>query len=115
MYREDAMKGHSKRMPAIVTVVALLGLGCDAQGPAVAKLPAVKPPAEGSLRVNVNTATLTDLETIPGVGTSLAKLIVAGRPYTSVDELEKVSGIGPKSLKELRPYVKVDGGPEKLR
>jgi competence protein ComEA len=92
-------------MPAIVTAVALLGAGCDAGGP----------PAEGSLRMNVNTATLTELETIPGVGEALAKGIVAGRPYASVDELEKVSGIGPKSLQELRPYVKVEGEMEKLR
>jgi DNA uptake protein ComE-like DNA-binding protein len=61
------------------------------------------------------TATLTELESIPGVGEALAKHIVAGRPYASVDELEKVSGIGPKSLQELRPYVKVEGEMEKLR
>jgi DNA uptake protein ComE-like DNA-binding protein len=129
------MTDHFKLMPAIVIAAALMGTGCDAQGPSTGtpasetsagntsdanphsadKEPAAKPPAEGSLRMNINTATLTDLETIPGVGTALAKLIVAGRPYASVDELEKVAGIGPKSLKELRPYVKVDGEIEKLR
>ena len=71
--------------------------------------------AEGSLRVNINTATLTELESIPGIGESLAKLIVAQRPYTSVDDLEKVSGIGPNSLESLRPFVKVEGEAEKLR
>ena len=36
--------------------------------------------AEGSMRVNINTATLTQLESIPGIGESLAKLIVAVAP-----------------------------------
>jgi competence ComEA-like helix-hairpin-helix protein len=98
------MRDHFKLLPAIVTATTLL-VGCNAGAP----------PAEGSLRMNINTATLTELETIPGVGESLAKRIVAGRPYAAVDELEKVSGIGAKSLQELRPYVKVEGELEKLR
>jgi competence ComEA-like helix-hairpin-helix protein len=88
-------------------VLAVMGLmaasGCQ-QGP----------PAEGSLRVNINACTLTELETIPGIGEALAKLIVARRPYKSVDELLDVKGIGPASLEKLRTYVKVDGGTEKL-
>jgi competence protein ComEA len=71
--------------------------------------------AEGSLRVNINACTLTELETIPGIGTALAKFIVARRPYKSVDELIDVKGIGPASLEKLRTYVKVDGETEKLR
>ena len=55
-------------------------------------------PAEGSLRVNLNTATLTELESIPGIGPARARQIVARRPYKSVDELIEISGIGPKSL-----------------
>lgn len=72
-------------------------------------------PTEGSIRVNINTCTLTELETIPGIGTELAKLIVARRPYQSVDQLVDVKGIGEKSLDKLRPYVKVDGETERLR
>jgi len=70
---------------------------------------------EGSLRVNLNTATLTELESIPGIGTLLAQQIVANRPYASVDELTKIRGIGETSLRGLRTYVKVDGETEKLR
>jgi competence ComEA-like helix-hairpin-helix protein len=72
-------------------------------------------PTEGSLRVNLNTATLTELETIPGIGASLAKQIVAHRPYTSIDQLVAIRGIGTSSVEKLRPYVKVDGEAEKLR
>ena len=72
-------------------------------------------PAEGSLRVNLNTATLTELESIPGIGDMLAKQIVAHRPYTSVDQLVAIRGIGQSSVEGLRPYVKVEGEAEKLR
>jgi DNA uptake protein ComE-like DNA-binding protein len=70
---------------------------------------------EGSIRVNLNTATLTELESIPGIGEVLAKQIVARRPYMSVDQLLDIRGIGPASLEQLAPYVKVDGATEKLR
>ncbi len=106
-----------KPLPAIATATALFGLGSAAVWflrDARSLLPDTSL-AEGSLRVNINTATLTELESIPGIGESLAKLIVARRPYTSVDDLEQVSGIGPNSLESLRPFVKVEGEAEKLR
>src|SRR5262249_18232260 len=45
-------------------------------------------------KVNLNTASAGELETLPGVGPALAKSIVEGRPYKTVDELEKVKGLG---------------------
>jgi competence ComEA-like helix-hairpin-helix protein len=77
--------------------------------------PASNGPTEGSLRVNLNTATLTELETIPGIGATLAKQIVAYRPYTSINQLVAIRGIGTSSVEKLRPYVKVEGESEKLR
>jgi competence ComEA-like helix-hairpin-helix protein len=71
--------------------------------------------SQGMLRVNLNTATLTELESIPGIGKVLAKQIVANRPYASVDDLLKIRGIGERSLQGLRTYVKVEGETEKLR
>ena len=66
-------------------------------------------PGEGDLIVNVNNATLKELQTIPGVGPQLAKRIIRGQPYARIEDLERVNGIGPYSLKLMRPYVKVDG------
>jgi competence ComEA-like helix-hairpin-helix protein len=71
--------------------------------------------SEGTLRVNLNTATLTELESIPGIGEVLARQIVARRPYTTIEQLLQIRGIGPSSLEGLGPYVKVDGETEKLR
>lgn len=55
--------------------------------------------------VNVNTATLQQLETLPGIGPALAQRIVDHRPYHTVEDLLDVPGIGPATLEELRPLV----------
>lgn len=66
-------------------------------------------PSEGSLIVNVNTATVVQLRSVPGIGATRAAQIVAGRPYEQVDDLERIAGIGGKTLDSLRPFVTVDG------
>ena len=59
--------------------------------------------------VNLNTATLADLDTLPGVGPVLAQRIIDWRTehgrFTTVDELGEVSGIGDKLMSQLRPKV----------
>lgn len=72
-------------------------------------------PAEGSRCVNVNTADAALLETLPGIGEALAQRIIAGRPYSSVDDLLRVSGIGPRSLDGIRPFVMVEGESRKRK
>jgi competence protein ComEA len=61
--------------------------------------------------VNVNTATGPELETLPGVGPSTAAAIIAHRdangPFTSVDQLIDVRGIGEAKLAALRDLVSV--------
>ena len=67
---------------------------------------------EATAVINVNTASLAELMTLPRVNDNLGRRIMAGRPYGRVDDLEKVSGIGPKTLEGLRPRV-VAGKPAK--
>ena len=57
--------------------------------------------------LDLNTATEKELQSIKGVGPVLAKRIIAGRPYKTVDDLLKVKRIGPKILEKIRPYVVV--------
>ncbi len=56
-------------------------------------------------RVNVNTASRGRLATLPGIGVGLADRIIAGRPYTRLDELTRVKGIGPATLEKLRDHA----------
>lgn len=57
--------------------------------------------------VDLNTASQSALENLPGVGPATGKAIVAGRPYGAVDDLGKVKGIGPAKLATLRGLVTV--------
>ena len=66
--------------------------------------------------VDLNTAGVQELTTLPGIGESLAKRIVDYRtehgPFESPEALMEVSGIGEKKLEELRDYVTVAGESE---
>lgn len=72
-------------------------------------LPTPTPPpgvaGGGSGLVNVNTASVSELETLPGIGPSKAAAIIANRPYATVEDLGRVPGIGDKTVEQLRPYV----------
>jgi competence ComEA-like helix-hairpin-helix protein len=70
---------------------------------------AAEPPQSGKLmpRVDINNAPRETIETLPGVGPKLAQEIIAGRPYKTIDELDKVKGIGAKKLQQLRPRVMI--------
>jgi competence protein ComEA len=61
--------------------------------------------------VNINTADEPTLETLNGVGPVLAAAIMQYRtehgPFTSIDQLDEVSGIGPATLEDLRSQVTV--------
>lgn len=68
-------------------------------------------PSSGSGTVNLNTASQTELESLPGVGPVTAKSILDWRQrngrFTSVDQLTEVDGIGPARLEKLRDKVTV--------
>lgn len=71
---------------------------------AVGRLPGEQLLALG-IPIDLNTGSLTELESLPNIGPTLARRIVAGRPFADVDELRRVAGIGPVRLGALRKHV----------
>lgn len=56
-------------------------------------------------KVSLNGASQDSLEGLPGVGPALAARIVAGRPYRSIQDLDRVKGIGPKTIAKLASLI----------
>lgn len=74
--------------------------------PAAAEVPTGKPDAQASDAVDINSASAGELEALQGIGPILAARIVAHRkangPFSSVEELSKVKGVGPSMLAGFR-------------
>ena len=62
-------------------------------------------------KININTAPAAKLETLPGIGPSLAKKIVEFReahgPFLKIEDLLNVSGIGPAKLEEIKGLITI--------
>ncbi|NLJ99750.1 MAG: ComEA family DNA-binding protein [Clostridia bacterium] len=68
-------------------------------------------PGGNSGLVNINTATAKELEALPGIGPAYSKRIIDYREtngyFSSIEELQEVSGIGPKTFEGLKDLVSV--------
>jgi competence protein ComEA len=109
--------------PAAVNLAQRLGDGAQVHIPTAAEqapppvaglsgvLPTPTPTvatAASSVRININSATAAELETLPGIGPARAADIIANRPYTSIDDLDRVPGIGAATIANLRELITVE-------
>jgi competence protein ComEA len=99
-------------MFALVFLCAAMAAGPSVAGAQTSSRPA-KSRATASAPVNLNTATLAQLQTLPGVGASTAQRILDYRqkngPFKKIEELMNVKGVGEKSFLKLKPLITIGG------
>jgi competence protein ComEA len=95
----------------IAAVAALLATLPSVAASAQSKPTAAAPKPALTTPVNINTATATDLEGLPGLGAKTAARIVEYRqkngPFKKVEELMNVRGLGEKNFLKLKPQLTV--------
>ena len=93
---------------AIATIALMPGL-VHAQ----ARPGAQKPVATAAAPINLNTATMDQLESIPGIGAKTAERIIAYRQknggFKKIEDLMLVQGVGEKSFLKMKPLITVTG------
>lgn len=98
------MSRFLKRAQAVFGAIVAAALFCGLATAGLAKKLPTKP-------IDLNRATLAQLEQLPGIGPVRARQILEFRrksgPFESVNDLLALPGIGPKRFKKLRPYVTV--------
>lgn len=113
---DDALTAAGGTLPdadlTAVNLAALLRDGDQVHVPRAGEATALATP--NAIFVPINSATLEQLDALPGVGPELAAAIIAFReaegPFTTLDDLDAVEGIGPRLLEDLAPLISFEVG-----
>ena len=97
--------------------LAIVSLFAVASSPSAAQTHATsKTAAATTAIVNINTASASDLEALPGIGAKTAARIVEYRqkngPFKKIEELMNVRGVGEKNFLKLKPQITIALKPE---
>ncbi len=111
-------RGREPSTPGTWCVIAVLAaalLGVAWRG--AARVPVGGAAAPGPrlvMRLDLNRASAAELTALPGIGPQLAGRIVARRerygPFTSVEDLQRVAGVGPATADRISPHVVAELG-----
>lgn len=73
----------------------------------------VPTPSQLAGKININTATQIELESLSGIGPVIAKAIIQYRldngPFTEIEEIQEVSGIGPVTFEKIKLHITIKG------
>jgi competence protein ComEA len=95
----------------LIGLIAMVSVPLAAQKAAGSAKPSGTAVATASAPVNLNTATQSQLETLPGIGAKAAQRILDYRQkngsFKKIEDLMQVQGIGEKSFLKLKPLITV--------
>ncbi|MNY45787.1 photosystem II complex extrinsic protein precursor U [compost metagenome] len=91
------------------TCAVLATLGATTLAPPAAPSWGAHPTSAVEMRstISLNSATSRELRQLPGIGELMAQRIIAARPYRSLDDLRRVSGMTPKRYTKLKDKIRL--------
>lgn len=91
--------------------LALAGLCALGLLRSLSSVPEQRTPALSPVRIDLNRAGAEQLQALPGIGPARARAIVESRErdglFESVEDLERIRGIGPRTVAQIEPWVAV--------